>query len=249
MNEYFKNLNKIEFVITNACTGRCKHCSEGEHAPCGAYIDPIVAADAVGKVAQLYDIKTVMTFGGEPLLYPCAVYEIIKRARELDVPRRQLITNGYFSKDTSVIRNVAKRLYEVGVNDLLISVDAFHQESIPIDIVRRFADEARSFGIPIRLQPAWLVSVSDYNPYNQRTRELLCSFENEGYVVGDGNIIFCEGNAKKYLSEYFLDSIPENPYVEDPTDIRCLSFSPDGEVLGRNVYEYDILDIMEKYTP
>lgn len=29
MNEYIKNLNRIEFVVTRACTGKCKHCSEG----------------------------------------------------------------------------------------------------------------------------------------------------------------------------------------------------------------------------
>ena len=64
----FQNLNKIEFVITNACTGRCKHCSEGDHTSCGERIDPAIAADAVRMLAADYDIKTVMTFGGEPLL-------------------------------------------------------------------------------------------------------------------------------------------------------------------------------------
>ena len=65
MNQYLKNLNKIEFVVTYACTGRCKHCSEGEHTSCGERIDPQIAADAVRKIAAEYDIKTVMTFGGE----------------------------------------------------------------------------------------------------------------------------------------------------------------------------------------
>ena len=69
MNQYFKNLNKIEFVVTYACTGRCKHCSEGDHTNCGEHIDPQIAVDAVCKIAAEYDIKTVMTFGGEPLLY------------------------------------------------------------------------------------------------------------------------------------------------------------------------------------
>ena len=57
-NQYLKNLNKIEFVITYACTGKCKHCSEGEHASCGEHIDPQLAADAVRRIASEYDIKT-----------------------------------------------------------------------------------------------------------------------------------------------------------------------------------------------
>ena len=49
MNQYFKNLNKIEFVVTNACTGRCKHCSEGEHNACGESINAQIAVGAVMK--------------------------------------------------------------------------------------------------------------------------------------------------------------------------------------------------------
>ena len=132
MNQYLKNLNKIEFVVTYACTGRCKHCSEGDHSSCGERINPEIAADAVQKIAAEYDIKTVMTFGGEPLLYTDAVYAIMKTATELNIPKRQVITNGYFSKNGDKIREVAERLAACGVNDLLLSVDAFHQETIPL---------------------------------------------------------------------------------------------------------------------
>ena len=59
MNQYLKNLNKIEFVVTYACTGRCKHCSEGDHTSCGERIDPQIAANVVRKIAAEYDIKTV----------------------------------------------------------------------------------------------------------------------------------------------------------------------------------------------
>ena len=249
MNPYLKNLNKIEFVVTYACTGRCKHCSEGDHTSCGEWIDPTVATDAVRKIATAYDIQTVMTFGGEPLLYPRAVYAIMDAAKELKIPRRQVITNGYFSKNTNKIREVAEHLAACGVNDLLLSVDAFHQETIPLDAVKRFAAEAKAHGIPIRLQPAWLVSVTDDNPYNQKTRGILNGFSDMEIPVGEGNIIFPEGNALKYLAEYFTDTLPENPYAEDPRDVRCVSFSPNGDVLGGNVYERDIMEMIMDYKP
>ena len=110
MNQCLKNLNKIEFVVTYACTGRCKHCSEGEHASCGEWIDPVIAADAVRKIAAAYDIKTVMTFGGEPLLHTDAVERIMTAAKEQNIPKRQVITNGYFSKNADRIREVAEQL-------------------------------------------------------------------------------------------------------------------------------------------
>ena len=248
-NPYLKNLSKIEFVVSYACTGRCRHCSEGDHALCGERIDPHVAADAVRRIATAYDIETVMAFGGEPLLYADAVYAIMTVAKECNIPRRQVITNGYFSKNKEKMREVAERLAACGVNDLLLSVDVFHQETIPRDTVKRFAAEVKKYGIPIRLSPAWLVRATDDNPYNRKTREILAHFADMEIPVGEGNVIFPEGNARKYLAAYFTDTCPENPYVEDPRDVRCVSFSPNGDVLGDNVYARDIIEILNNHTP
>ena len=249
MNQYLKNLNKIEFVVTYACTGKCKHCSEGDHLSCGEHIDFRIAAEAVEKIASEYNIQTVMTFGGEPLLYADAVYEIMHAALKMNIPKRQVITNGYFSKNANKICEVAHRLAECGVNDLLLSADAFHQETIPLDTVKIFAAEAKKNGIPIRLQPAWLVSPYDDNPYNRKTREILQSFSELQISENQGNVVFPEGNARIYLAEYFKDVIPENPYKEDPYNLKCISFSPSGDVLNGNVYRQGIMDIVENYKP
>ena len=247
-NKYLTNLEKIEFVVTYACTGKCKHCSEGAHSSCGERIDPAIASDAVRKISSEYNIKTVMAFGGEPLLYPDAVYEIMRTATELNIPRRQLITNGYFSVKEGKIREIAKALADCGVNDILLSVDAFHQETIPLDTVKIFAREVQRCAIPIRLQPAWLVSKADKNPYNEKTRAILNSFSDMGITENNGNIIFPEGNAKKFLAEYFIGNTVENPYIEDPCNIKCISFEPNGDVLGRNAYRQDISEILENYS-
>ena len=249
MNKYFKNLEKIEFIITYACSGRCKHCSQGEHGSFGEFFDPEVAVKAVKAITGKFDIKTVMTFGGEPLLYPETVYAVHRLAKEAGVPKRQLITNGFFTRDLDKIRDTVRSLNECGVNDLLLSVDAFHAEFIPIDIVKSFAVEAKEEGIPVRTQPAWLVSKEDNNPYNLKTKELLREFKALGIDENEGNIIFPEGNALKYLSEYFVENTPENPYIEDPENIKCISFEPNGKVFGENVYKTDITDIIKNYRP
>lgn len=248
-NPYLVNLQKIVFVITNECTGRCKHCSEGDHDVCQGHIDEAIASEAVRKIAAEYDIQTVMTFGGEPLLYPDVVSAIMSAALEMKIPKRQVITNGYFSNNREKICRVAQKLAKCGVNDLLLSVDAFHQETIPLDVVKTFAFEAQNQGIPLKLQPAWLVSPYHRNPYNIKTREILDSFCDLGIGENEGNIIFPEGNAKKYLSEYFTLEIPENPYVENPCDVRCVSFSADGTVFDCNIYDKKITDILDEYNP
>ena len=248
-NQYLRNLNKIEFVVTGACSGKCKHCSEGNHASHGERIDPVICADAVRRIASVYDIGTVLAFGGEPLLHTDAVYSIISAARDMNITRRQVITNGYFTTNRVRMREVAERLLECGVNDLLLSVDAFHQETIPLEVVKAFAEELKTVGVPVRLQPAWLVSAADDNMYNRKTREILDSFTSLGIPESDGNIIFPEGNALIYLAEYFTENMPENPYTEDPCDVKCVSFSPNGDVLNGNAYQMDIMEIIDSYVP
>ena len=248
VNEYLRNLKKIEFTVTMACTGKCKHCSEGDHDGFTGHIDADVAVGAIKKVCAHYNIGTVMTFGGEPLLYPDVVCAIHKTASELKIGKRQLITNGYFSKNPERIEAVVTNLKNSGVNDLRLSVDAFHQEYIPLEPVFYFAKSAVQAGIPIRLQPAWLVSSEDANPYNDRTWEVIHKFDPLHLSLNQGNVIFPSGNALKYLCKYFDDKAPvSNPYEENPQDVRTLSFDWDGGILDGNIYQTDILTIMENY--
>ena len=249
MNKYLKNLNRIEFVVTMACTGKCKHCSQGEHKS-HENINKDIAADAVRKIANEYNIKSVMTFGGEPLLFSETVFAIQNAASEKNIPHRQLITNGYFSKDLYKIKEVTEKLKECGVNDILLSVDAFHQESIPLQYVKAFAENVLKNNLPVRVHPAWLISADDDNIYNAKTRELLSEFNNLGIETSRGNVIFPSGNALKYFSDYFdMYSNEKNPYEEDPTDIRAICFSANGDILGSNVYNQDILYILTDYKP
>lgn len=247
MNPYLKNLSRIEFVVTMACTGKCKHCSQGEHTST-ENIDKALARDIVRKIASEYNITSVMTFGGEPLLFPDTVCEIHKTATDMNIPHRQLITNGYFSKDSAKIKAVANMLYESGINDILLSVDAFHQETIPLDIVKIFAEAVLETGTPLRVQPAWLVSADDDNPYNTLTRKILAEFHDMDISANEGNVIFPAGNALKYLGDYLkpMDD-NENPYWEDPADIRAICLSANGDILGSNIYQKDISKILADY--
>lgn len=247
MKNCFNNLQKIEFVLTYACTGNCKHCSQGEHTKNGVCLDSKIAIKSVKSLAQNYNLQTALVFGGEPLLFPDAACKIIACARDCKIPKRQVITNGYFTKDTDKMRDVARKLFECGVNDLLLSVDAFHQQTIPLEVVVLFATELKRAGVPTRIQPAWLVDRCDCNPYNEKTRKIVDSLCALGFSESDGNVIFCEGNAKKYLSDYFNKDLPQNPYIEDPSDIRCISVDPEGNTLCGNIYKTDILQIMKNY--
>lgn len=249
MNKYLKNLNRIEFVVTSDCSGKCKHCSQGEHNS-SENIDKTYATDAVYKIAKQYNIKSVMTFGGEALLYPETVCEIHKAAKEMKIPKRQLITNGFFSKDFNKIKQISDSLLKSGVNEILISADVFHQEAIPLDYVIAFVNAVNKPEITLKINPAWLVSPNHSNPYNEKTKEILKNFTLKGIEIGKGNIVFPSGNAVKYFSEYFKGTEkPINPYQENPTDIHAICFNANGNILGSNIYTQDINEILSSYKP
>ncbi|MDE6566877.1 MAG: radical SAM protein [Lachnospiraceae bacterium] len=250
MNIYTKNLNRIEFLMTLACTGKCKHCSEGTHDASGTFIERDAAVDAVRKVAGQYKMKSLMTFGGEPLLQWESVCSIHAAARDAGISQRQLITNGYFTKDSEKIGFVVRELRKSGVNAILLSVDAFHQETIPLEVVKEFGSAAKRENIYVRTHPAWLGDEKADNPYNQETRKILGEFDLMGIAASEGNIIFPAGNALNYLKEYFdSENVVANPYVEDPRDIRSICIGPEGNVLGDNIYQKDILEILSDYVP
>lgn len=250
INRHLENLNRVEFIITRACTGRCKHCSEGGNSGNGAFIDAEASCRALADIAREYNITSVMTFGGEPLLHHDCVCKIHTEAKRLGIEKRQIITNGFFSRDVAKIKSVAEEVAECGANDILLSADAFHQETIPIDAVLLFAKTLLQCGAPPRLNPAWLVGRGDKNPYNLKTLEILEEFKALGIAEGAGNIIFPQGNAIKYLSDYFENRKEFiNPYEENPEDLKSISIEPDGKLFGKNINKENVLEILRGYIP
>jgi pyruvate-formate lyase-activating enzyme len=81
----FIDLNRIEFVITDACSGRCKHCSNGDHSSNGESVTVDAAVTAIKQLADRFEIKSVMTFGGEPLLFAETVCKIHAATRDCGI--------------------------------------------------------------------------------------------------------------------------------------------------------------------
>jgi len=235
--------------------GGC-HTGRVHHVPREASVE------AIRTLTEMYAMQSVMTFGGEPLLYPEVTCAIHRAAAECGIPRRQLITNGFFSRDEARIREVADMLARAGVNDVLISVDAFHQETIPLELVRVFADALKAAGIPLlRWSPAWVVSEVFDCPENTRTREVLASLMDLGVPVHSGNDIFLAGNAIDHLAHYYppacldrADRCGSMPYTEPLTAQTSLSIIPDGSVtvcgfaIG-NVQDEGMAEILRRYDP
>lgn len=261
LSPYLK-LNRLEFTLTNHCTGRCRHCSVGGAHAGGPHHVPLAeSVEAIRTLADNYPMQSVMTFGGEPLLYPEVACAIHRAAADAGILKRQMITNGFFSRDEGRIREVAGMLAKAGVNDVLLSVDAFHQETIPMETVRAFALALKDEDVRTRLSPAWVVNEGFDCPENTRTREVLETLADTGIPVHSGNDIFMAGNAAEHLAHYYppaklnaADRCGLMPYTEPLTEQTSLSIEPSGDVMAcgfaiGNLHREPMAEIIARYDP
>lgn len=261
INEYIKNVKRVEFTVTHCCTSKCKHCSVGDEKG-NESLDIDSATDLLEELSKVFEIESVMTFGGEPLLVPDITCAIHKKAKECDIPVRQIITNGFFSKDNEKINNVAALLVDSGVNDIMLSVDCFHEEFIPLPKVYMFAEALNKiYQNKLRLHPAWVINEENDNSYNRKTKECISYFDELKLKVSSGNNIFPAGNALKYLSQYFKKQpidmnfkCGQAPYTSKLTEINQISVNPNGDIIVcsfpiGNIRKQHILDIISNYDP
>jgi sulfatase maturation enzyme AslB (radical SAM superfamily) len=263
MNKHI-NLNRLEYIVTYQCSSKCIHCfftDEEKGSP--KHIDTELAVQILRDVGRQYALESVMTFGGEPLLYPEVVCAIHQEATKLNIPSRQVITNGYWSKDRRKTRSITRALARAGVNNIAFSVDAFHQEHVPLEHVKLTATALLDAGIPtIKWNPCWLVSEGDDNEYNRKTRTILKELSELPIRVGCGNTVEPNGKALTHLGTYFQrtfkwskNSCQEIPYTDRLDDIRSICVEPNGDIpacpafMMGNATRQSILEILEGYNP
>jgi MoaA/NifB/PqqE/SkfB family radical SAM enzyme len=264
MNPYL-DLHRLEFSITYRCSAHCLHCQVKDELrrSVPAAIDPALGAQIVHRVAGAYPLRSLMTFGGEPLLYPEAVCAIHEAAQQEGIAHRSIITNASVPRPGAAFRALGRRLVECGVNAILISVDAFHQACIPLQVVERNARALAEAGIEeLVWNPCWVVSRGHDNPWNRRTREILDALSHLPAREDEGNVVQPDGHARDTLAEFLPPKVPlpagscgDMPYTGPLNEIGSIGIEPDGavtvchELAIGNAAQEDILDILQRYDP
>jgi MoaA/NifB/PqqE/SkfB family radical SAM enzyme len=265
MSRYL-TVKRIEFAVTYLCNSRCRHCQLGEEEErktIPSQIDGEKAARVVREISKEHQPTSIMTFGGEPLLYPEAVCAIHKEAMNVGIPRRDVITNGFWSGTTRKTEKIAGRLVESGVNEVHISVDCFHQEFVPLKTVRKTAKALLRVGMTrVFWNPCWIVSKNHDNPYNRKTRSILEKLSDLQVESSEGNNVQPEGRATKWLKDFLppRTQMPNGrcgdmPYTEPLDAVHTVCVEPDGRIavckgfyIG-NAFETKVTNIMKNYDP
>ena len=214
-----KTIKMLTFLVSYKCTNECKHCAlQASPNQEEITIKPDDVKKYLEDVSKDFNIVEVNFFGGEPLLDLNLLIDLIKEAKNFDIPRIGLPTNGYWGKDDIIAKKYAKKLKEAGVNLIGFSVDAFHQEFIPFEVVKRAIKASHEAGIESLLTISQtLGSQDDKNPYNEKTNEMIEDISREfPFCQVIKSPLQVKGRAIKNLTEYY-------PMSTIPMD-KCLIF-------------------------
>lgn len=172
--EYLMQVKGVDFLLTFKCPSRCKHCSYKAGPERIGYMKLVDADRYLKELTDTQPIRSVTVHGGEPFLFFELLKRIMEKAKELEVPRRGVITNGYWAKTKAIAKKKLIELKETGLTHITFSVDGFHQEYIPLENVRNGIEVAANVGFEkVWVDSYFLGDPNSDNSYNILTRSAI----------------------------------------------------------------------------
>ena len=135
-------INQLAFLLTYKCTSECRHCCYSSSPRKDSVMLLEDGKRYLRELKSNYPIKVVSFVGGEPFLYFELLVALIEEATRLQIPNK-VLTNGFWGKNEFTAKEYAERLKCAGLNELHVSVTAYHQEFTPVDAVRSVFQAAK----------------------------------------------------------------------------------------------------------
>lgn len=193
-------------MITNYhCSSACTHCLYNcSQKRSRKYILYSEAKYVFAKIRAL-GCHSVHIGGGEPLLEPEKLFDALRAAQECFVSIDYVETNSSWFKSEDESAWIVKRLLELGVDTLLVSISPFHNEFIPFKKVKGVIKLCDSMGMNVF---PWLGEF--YREMNSLDPAVTHSLEEYEFVFGKGFIrkleeryhLTMKGRALRTFAEY-----------------------------------------------
>lgn len=139
----------IHFLLTYSCTFECDHCflfcsPESRGTFTGAQIRSVLdEADKMGTVEWIY------FEGGEPFLFYALMLDASRQAKSRGY-KVGVVTNAYWATNAADALLWLRPLAEIGIDDLSISDDAFHQSEEAENTAKMARQAAEELELPVR---------------------------------------------------------------------------------------------------
>ena len=143
-------MSQLVFSVTNRCTARCVDCPIVHENMPPASLDAEFMIDLTRQLLPLNSLKLVVFTGGEPLLLLDDVRRTIAFVSSHGLWTR-IVTNGFWATSKERAKSVLQSLQEVGLTELNLSCDDYHQEFIPLEYIKNANEAACELGVPALL--------------------------------------------------------------------------------------------------
>jgi hypothetical protein len=130
---------EIGLLYSMKCTAACRHCGTSCSPKTTEKMELSQALRVIREAATIPDVGKIVFTGGEPLLFYKDIKHLIGEASKLGLATR-LVTNAYWAGNSRVAIDKLRPLVEVGLNEVNVSADHFHQEFIPVANIRHALD-------------------------------------------------------------------------------------------------------------
>ncbi len=166
--------------LTNSCPITCRHCISSCGPSLNTTIDPSNLDQWLDSLKQLSHIDQVCFTGGEPFF----VYETLKKSIEISSGKgftSTVITNGFWAKNLNRAELMIRELASKGLYSIVVSMDSYHQEHIPIKNIRNIIQLSKKH----KLRVAISTINNNYPEVDTLAKEIYCALGRYALDVND----------------------------------------------------------------
>lgn len=170
----------VLLMTTYRCPAACRHCSVCASPECDG--GQVGLEDVRGYLRDLKDngsVDSMWPFGGEPFLDVDLLVDVVGEIIAADVSTG-VLTNGFWGEDEAQARHAVQRLQAVGLDCIAFSVDAYHQEFVPLASVKTAIRASRDAGISrIDINAKSFIGPDADNEPNRLTKRYIAELQGE----------------------------------------------------------------------
>ena len=196
-------LTAIHFLLTYSCTFECDHCFLYCSPGASGTFSLEQIRQLLAQAREAATIEWIYFEGGEPSLYYPLMIEGIRLAKKQGF-KVGIVTNAYWANNPEDAALWLKPLADLGVDDLSISDDTFHQDDETNNTAKTAYTAAIKLGLPVG-------SICIQAP---RVQESVAGQVEKGKPIIGGDVRF-RGRAVEKLAEG-LPRVPHTSFTDCP---------------------------------
>ena len=134
---YVPEIKSVVVCTISMCTRRCWHCAHGVHPPAKHILSEKLATKIIDDLASVgYEKRLSFFCGNEPLLDPRLEDFFRYASKKLPCATLTLVSNGDLAT-----RNVLKRLFDSGMQKIIISLHSYERKPDFVDYQNEFGKD------------------------------------------------------------------------------------------------------------